>query len=107
MAYFTNPTFPPTPLIFNRLIMTDKPEPNKNMLVVGTNMGVLIGYTIYYRLTNPEGEGFIGLAFFIAMHFVICLLLAIIPRYTKAFLLSAAAVVLIGFSTCFIAYSIH
>jgi hypothetical protein len=33
--------------------------------------------------------------------------LAIIPNYTKAFLLSALAVVLIGFSTCWMAYSIH
>jgi len=87
--------------------MTDNKSLNKNMPVVAINMAVLIGYTLYIRITSPDGESVIGLAFIIAMHFMLCLFLAIIPKYSKGFLLSALAVVLVGFSTCWLAYSIH
>jgi len=87
--------------------MADIKSSNKNMIVVGINMGLLIGYTLYIRLISPDGESIIGLAFIIGFHFFLCLLLAIIPKYSKGFLLSALAVVLVGFSTCWIAYSIH
>lgn len=80
---------------------------NKNMAVVAVNLGLLIGYTIYIRVTSPDGESVIGLAFIIAIHFILCLFLAFIPKYSKGFLLSALAVVLVGFSTCCLAYSIH
>jgi len=87
--------------------MVNNKNSNKNMVVVAINIGLLIGYTLYVRLTSPDNESIIGLAFFIAIHFILCMFLAIIPNYTKAFLLSALAVVLIGFSTCWMAYSIH
>ena len=87
--------------------MTVNPHANRNMIIVAINVGILIGYTIYTRMTSSDDESIIGLAFLIAGHFVLCMFLAIFPNYTKAFLLSALAVVLIGFSTCFMAYSIH
>jgi hypothetical protein len=86
--------------------MTDNPEPNKNMLIVGINMGVLIAYTFCLRLISPDADSVIGLALIIAIHFVLCMFLANIRKYTKAFLLSAAAVILIGYSTCYIAYGV-
>lgn len=85
----------------------NKESLNKNMVVVAINLGLLIGYTIYIRVTSTNGESVIELAVIIAMHFILCLFLALIPKYSKGFLLSALAVVLVGFSTCWLAYSIH
>jgi len=77
------------------------------MLIVGITIVILVGYTLFIRLTSDNGESIIAVAFFIAMHFALCLLLALVPYSRKGFLLSAAAVVLIGFSTCYIAYGVH
>jgi hypothetical protein len=87
--------------------MTDKQKANKNMTIVAINMALLIAYTLLIRIYGGGGEGVIFLAFIIAMHFALCLLLAIIPNLGKGFLLSALAVLLIGFSTCYVAYTIH
>ena len=85
----------------------EKPGSKKNMLVVAINMAILISYVIGSRIWGGDGVGFILVAFFIALHFILCLFFALFPAYRKGFLLSAAAVVLIGFSTCYLAYAIH
>lgn len=89
-------------------------ESNRNMIVVAINIAVLVAYTLLIRLTNGGGESILAVAFLIAFHFLLCAVIAIIcaaivpaKKYTKGFLLSALAVVLIGFSTCYLAYSIN
>lgn len=78
------------------------------MLIVGINIALLIAYTLTIRLCSPSAYGGIFVAFLIVIHFLICVLLAaFIKNYRKGFLLSAAAVLLIGFSTCYLAYSVH
>jgi len=87
--------------------MTDQQKSNKNMTIVGINMALLVAYTLFIRIDGGGGEGVIILAGIIGIHFVLCLLLTIIPNMGKGFLLSALAVLLIGFSTCYVAYTIH
>ncbi|PJJ84616.1 hypothetical protein [Mucilaginibacter auburnensis] len=74
------------------------------MWIVGINLVVMIIYTILFRQTE-ENYPMWGTAFFMMVQIVICLLTAIFFK-RKAFLLSALAVLLIGFSTCWIAYSV-
>ena len=52
--------------------MADIKSSNKNMIVVGINVGLLIGYTLYIRLISPDGESIIGLAFIIGFSFFSC-----------------------------------
>jgi hypothetical protein len=87
---------------------------NRNMIVVAINIAVLIVYTLYLRLTNSDGESILVVALLIAFHFLLCAVIGIIcavivpaRKYMNGFLLSALAVVLIGFSTCYLAYSIN
>jgi uncharacterized membrane protein HdeD (DUF308 family) len=87
---------------------------NRNMIVVAINIAILVVYTLLIRLTNTDGESILAVAFLIAFHFLLCGIIgivcaAIVParKYMNGFLLSALAVVLIGFSTCYLAYSIH
>jgi hypothetical protein len=78
----------------------EKEPSNQNMLIIGANLIALIAYTIYFRAHGKNDEfAFIGVAFFMALQIIICLIAAIfICR--KEFLLSALLVLLIGFSTC-------
>jgi len=87
---------------------------NRNMIVVAINIALLVIYTLYIRLTSPDGESILAVALLIAFHFLLCAVIgiicaAIVPakKYMNAFLLSALLVVLIGFSTCYLAYAIH
>lgn len=73
------------------------------MLIVGINLLVLAAYTIYLRINNEELI-ILGEAFLIAIQLVVCLITAIFI-YRKEFLLSAALVLLIGFSTCWVVFS--
>jgi len=84
----------------------EKEKSNKNSLIAGINLGLLIAYTLYIRIAGGSGYSIIFLAAIIFFHFLTAL---IIYAFTslKGFLLSAALIVLIGFSTCVIAYSIH
>jgi len=77
------------------------------MLIVAINIGLLAAYTLYVRIAGGGTESIIYVAFFIAVHFMACLFMALIPAVRKGFLLSSAAVLLIGFSSCYLAYSIH
>jgi hypothetical protein len=92
----------------------EEEKSNRNMIVVAINLAILILYTLYVRLTNANDESIIVVAFLIALHFLLCGIIgiicaAIVParKYMNGFLLSALAVVLIGFSTCYMAYAIH
>jgi hypothetical protein len=79
--------------------MTHKPD--KTTLIVGINLGLLVGYTLSLRLVNPGNFNFISLFWIIILHFATCLVLAVVGN-EKGFLLSALALLLIGFSTCVI-----
>ena len=84
-------------------------EPNRDktspMRIVGINLGIMFVYTLTLRILS-KNEGVFLVMFLLAAHFIICLFIA--PFINgKAFLLSALAVLLIGFSTCFIAYTIR
>jgi hypothetical protein len=78
--------------------MIDKPKPNNDMRIVGTNLAVLVGYTILCAFLKNE-EGLFLDAFLIVLHVIFCLGSAIIMR-RWAWLLGAGAVLAIGFSTC-------
>jgi hypothetical protein len=78
---------------------TDKPL----RLIAGINVAVLVAYIIYFRFVDHGQYNIIGVAFLIAIQVALCLILAIFT-YHKEFLLSAALVLLIGFSTCWLAF---
>jgi hypothetical protein len=80
--------------------MTEETKTNKTMLIVAINLIVLAAYTVYMRSSSRGLENSIGMAVFIILHCAICLIVAAF-WYRRAFLLSAAAVLLIGFSTCY------
>ncbi len=94
--------------------MSDEPEIKYNpMRIVGINLLVLIGYTIVCRLTavDTRGEDALGsaalLALLIGIHVLFCLLYgAASIKNTKYWLLSSLLVLLIGFSSCWAAFSI-
>jgi len=81
----------------------EEPSGKPSMVIAGLNIAVLIGYTIYLRFVAQGQYNVIGLAFLIAIHVALCLILAIFI-YHKEFLLSAGLVLIIGFSTCMLAF---
>lgn len=93
--------------------MSEQSEQKSPMNIIGNNLVVLIGYTIIARLTalGSRGEDTLGSAFLLALlisvHVIVCLSLSAINRkYTRYWLLSSLLVLLIGFSSCWIAFSI-
>ncbi|MFI5139659.1 MAG: hypothetical protein ACHQIM_17695 [Sphingobacteriales bacterium] len=88
--------------------MEEKKKNNGTMLIVLINMIILISYTLFIRISSKDAYAIIPLAFIILLHFLICLVLgAAWERFRRAFFLSSLAIVLIGFSTCYIAFNIH
>lgn len=87
--------------------MNDTPSQKKDkaMLIVAINVAVMIAYTLYTRITDRGGNGVIVIAFIMAIHVLLCLIISPF-KFSKGFVLSALAVLLIGFSTCYLAYSI-
>ncbi len=81
----------------------EEPSEKQSMVIAGLNIAVLIGYTIYLGFIDHGQYKSIGLAFLIAIHVALCLILAIFI-YHKEFLLSAGLVLIIGFSTCVLAF---
>lgn len=67
-----------------------------NMRIVGVNLLVLAGYTIISRVIPG---GFILNGYAIIVHFILCLIKAIIHK-SWIWLLTAIMVLLIGCSTC-------
>lgn len=78
------------------------------MLIVLINMVVLIAYTLFVRISSHNAYAIIPLAFIIFWHSIICFVLGLVwEKFRWSFFLSALAVVLIGFSTCAIAFNIR
>jgi glucan phosphoethanolaminetransferase (alkaline phosphatase superfamily) len=77
----------------------EKKQTKTQEIIIGVNLLILIVYTIYLRV-DSNNYNFIADAFFIAIHVVLCLVIAIFIK-PRAFLLSAGLVLLIGFATCF------
>ena len=85
---------------------TQKKSPGSNkMMVVGINLARLAAYTIYFRWGVNEEFIIIAEAFVIFLHILLCLILAIFA-WRKEFLFSALVVLLIGFSSCWVVFSI-
>ncbi len=83
-------------------------EMSNNTLAVVINMVLLIAYTLYIRLNDPNADSIFTLVVFIALHFIACFVLALaLKDYRKGLFLASALVLLVGFSTCYLAYSIH
>ncbi|MBD1366398.1 hypothetical protein IDJ77_21475 [Mucilaginibacter sp. ZT4R22] len=81
-----------------------KPQRQPKWVVVAINIAVMVAYTVYFRFV--EGQyNFIAIAMLIAMHVALCLVLAIFV-FSKEFLLSAALVLVIGFSTCWLVFAV-
>jgi hypothetical protein len=85
--------------------MAEKKDSNSKMIVVGINLLILIAYTIYFRWLAYEELIILAEAVFIFVHVVLCLILAIFVL-RKEFLFSALVVLLIGFSSCWVVFSI-
>jgi hypothetical protein len=85
-----------------------KPKPNYG--IVGINLIVTIGYTALCRLSagNAKGEDMWGSGLFLLMligvHMFTCIVIAGTSG-KKEWLLSGLLVVLIGLSSCWIAFS--
>ncbi|SEN80707.1 hypothetical protein SAMN05192574_104208 [Mucilaginibacter gossypiicola] len=78
---------------------------NNKMIVVGINLLVLVAYTIYFRWIVNEELIILAEAVFIFLHVLLCLIVAIFAL-RKEFLFSALVVLLIGFSSCWVVFSI-
>ncbi len=85
---------------------TDNKKKDGTMLIVAINIIIMIAYTLYIRLSDHGGDGAIVLGFLMLMHIALCLIISPF-KFSKGFVLSALAVLLIGFSTCYLAYSIR
>ncbi len=81
----------------------EEKDKTPQMIIAGINLLVLVAYTIYFRAQKDEFI-IIGEAFLIVIQIIICLVTAIFV-YRKEFLLSAALVLLIGFSTCWVVFT--
>jgi hypothetical protein len=87
--------------------MPEEKTKNGKMVIVLINMIILVSYTLFVRLSAHDAYGIIPLAFIIFWHFAICGLTGLLwEKFRPAFLLSALLVVLIGFSTCVIAFNV-
>jgi hypothetical protein len=83
-----------------------KKDPGSSkMMVVAINMLILIAYTVYFRWFAYEELIILAEAIVIFLHVVLCLILAIFVL-RKEFLFSALIVLLIGFSSCWVVFSI-
>jgi len=88
--------------------MDEEKIKDNTMVVVLINMVVLIGYTLFIRINSHNAYAIIPLAFVIFWHFFICFILGLAwKKFRRPLLLSSLAVVLIGFSTCAIAFNIR
>jgi hypothetical protein len=84
--------------------MEEKKKKDNTMLIVLVNIVILIIYTLLLKPLLKGEFDFLAILALLAIQFGACIILAIFFN-TKAFLLSAAIIFLIGFSTCY--YSLH
>jgi predicted neutral ceramidase superfamily lipid hydrolase len=87
---------------------------SKSMIIVAVNVVILFIYTILLRTSSNNSDYIIAIAFLIALHFIISILIGIVclifkplGAFAKGFLLSSLVVILVGFSTCYLSFSIH
>ena len=85
---------------------TENQKKDRTMLIVAINVIIMIAYTLYIRMTDRGGDGIIVLALLLLVHITLCMIISPF-KFSKGFVLSALAVLLIGFSTCYLAYTIH
>jgi len=83
-----------------------QPKKDKTMLIVGINVIIMIMYTLLMRFSAENTEDIIVLAFLLAVHIILCLIISPFI-YSKGFLLSALTILLIGFSTCYAIFGMH
>ncbi len=74
-------------------------KPNPGMLIAGSNIFVLLFYTILTKAGNEIG-GLLLDAFLIIIHAIVCFVLALNKETGKYWQLSGVMVLVIGFSTC-------
>lgn len=86
--------------------LNSKPKGDPKYVIVGINIAIMVAYTVYLRFVDQGHLNAIVVAILIAAHFVLCLVLAIFG-FRREFLLSAAMVLVIGFSTCLLVFSIR
>ena len=86
-------------------------EKGNNYWIVGFNLFAMVLYTIISRVTTGD-DGFIYSAILIALHIILCFISSIVTVFVPSlkktssmWLLSALAVLLIGFSTCMAIFS--
>jgi hypothetical protein len=84
--------------------MDEKKKKDNTMMIVLINIVVLIIYTIVLKPLMKGDYDILALLAFLGAHFVLCVIISIFYK-TKAFLLSAAIIFLVGFSTCVFATS--
>jgi hypothetical protein len=92
--------------------MSEIEKPKPQMKIVGINLLVMVVYTILCRI-GSKNDGFIMVALLVVLHtvgcFIACMVSAIVGRYKHLvgiWLLSALAVLLIGFSTCMAIFTV-
>jgi tryptophan-rich sensory protein len=86
----------------------ENPQKKKEDMVpiVSVNLVLTIIYTLIVRFNEDERNGIWEITSIMIIHIVLCVIIAPFFR-TRSFLLSALAVLLVGFSTCVISYTVH
>jgi hypothetical protein len=80
-------------------------------IIIGSNLLILMLYTIAWRISETNHLAIIGEAFIIACHVAALIFIAFIAHLrekqeiAKGFWLSTGIVLLIGFGTCLIVYN--
>jgi hypothetical protein len=81
-----------------------KPPRQPQWMVVAINLAIMVAYTIYNKTLDMGADAVLGVAMLIGLHVGLCLLSAIFI-FRKEFLLSAAMVLVVGFSTCWLVFA--
>jgi len=84
--------------------MNDKENKKKDrtILIADINLAILIGYTIWIRVTAGN-DRVLSLGVLLILQITLCVIISPFV-YSKGFLLSALLVLLVGFSTCYFIY---
>ena len=82
--------------------MTEETKPKFNMKIPAINLAVLVGYTVLCRFIGQDGSYLLGNV--ILIHLLVCIVGAA-SRQSKAWILSLFLVLIIGFSSCWFAFT--
>ena len=88
----------------SKIVEMEKSRSAEKIIIVAINLAILTAYTVYFKTSSTDSLTILLEAIAIGIHFITCLLLAIVV-YRKEFLLSALVILLIGFSSCWIVFS--